>query len=634
MVLAIGLIAVALKLVGWRENLFGLDRLTQVYDAIAFLKTGKIPVLGNVSSFGSFISPGTTWLLVPGVALFNNPSLIEPPSFMILFIGTLFGIYLLVEPYAGKICALFAVSLFAFSSAGIYFATTGSGYGHPFFPVWSVYFAWQWVRQKKGRFLAASILVWGIGMYIFMVIAPFILVYPLLWLIYRPPVRIGPLLVAGAVLLIVWFPYLQYDFNSGFTNLISQFTQKSIMPADFEKSWNDPGLRAIFEQQSGGLDLSGKAAETVFNGPMDVIKWLGIKIAGRISVITLGLTSNFRISTGNYFLNQFIEVTISLASLLAVLSAMRGEIGARFGFKIRAIFVPPSALLTVGGFLLLAVGLIVNEIVLQKFISRDGHLWWSEISIIRQFQTAFIAAGLLVLLRNPLSRFIRLVDNRIHQKGEEKDLRKFLTFLGIVFLVPFLLLIVLTKPGIDRRFLWLWPFQSIFVAVFFVHVVPGIIAAKRIQVIAGVLFFAVLSYKPIIGSLDKWSRDGYAGREGELIQAVSFVGNLLNAERRTSASIGYNVPFSGYNISYNIVDSRYKVGAMGDFILWWSYKIKNENKSAEGALPQDEFRIVTAAPRKPTMSYYILPPDSGFEEIGKFGDYRVLRREDANKAAS
>ena len=96
-----------------------------------------------------------------------------------------------------------------------------------------------------------------------------------------------------------------------------------------------------------------------------------------------------------------------------------------------------------------------------------------------------------------------------------------------------------------------------------------------------------------------------AGREPSFSMAVSAIGETLRNEGRTTAAIGYNISFSGYQASFNVRDPRYKVGAVGDFLLKYKFGIENTTTCAEGIRPGDEVRIIGRAPEGKTMAAYL-----------------------------
>src|SRR5262249_19120025 len=141
---------------------------------------------GLLTSFASFGPPGDAWLMAPGVLLFKDPRLFEYIASVILYCGTLVGIFLLARFHLGTRCALLAVLLWGLSKFGLYFASTIWPRGHPFFYVWMLYWVAKWVQSNRSEFLFAAILTWAIGTYVTLEIAPAIAVVPIAWVFYRP----------------------------------------------------------------------------------------------------------------------------------------------------------------------------------------------------------------------------------------------------------------------------------------------------------------------------------------------------------------------------------------------------------------------------------------------------------------
>ena len=112
--------------------------------------------------------------------------------------------------------------------AGLVVGGLALDFGSPDMFIWLVYLASEWATRSDGRFLAAAVAAWALGMYVDLALAPAIAVLPAIWLVYRPPVTLKPLLAAAAVLLIVWLPYLRFEAGRDFIDLRSQFLLQHI----------------------------------------------------------------------------------------------------------------------------------------------------------------------------------------------------------------------------------------------------------------------------------------------------------------------------------------------------------------------------------------------------------------------
>src|SRR5215469_8320387 len=223
-VLLVTIIGMLLALQGWKSRPPAFDMLTYFNSVEHLLKTGTPARYGDVSSYGSFSPPGTTWLMVPGALLFNDPRLYEKFGGALLYVGTLFGVFLLAHRSFGMRCAYLSVILYGLSGLGLSFAGSLWPIGHPFFYVWLAYFAVRWVTCRDAKYLAAAMATWTVGMYVDMAITPVVLILPALWLIYRPPLFSKLHLIAAAVTLALWYPYLQFEMERGLADLKSLFT--------------------------------------------------------------------------------------------------------------------------------------------------------------------------------------------------------------------------------------------------------------------------------------------------------------------------------------------------------------------------------------------------------------------------
>jgi hypothetical protein len=251
-------IGIALGLQGWNSRGMNFDHLNFIEGAHDLLSTGALPDRGDVSSYGSFATPGTAWLMIPGMLLFADPRLFEIVGSAFLFVGTLLGLFLLARMCFGVWCASLAVLLYGLSRNGLFYAGSLWSIGHPVFYVWMVYFCIRWVLRNDSNYLAAAIVTWAVGMYVDMVIAPALFILPAVWLFYRPPVRIRPMLIAGVLVLAVWYPYVQFQMSRDFADLRSMVLRQRIWPDNYKNSWCVPTLvlqrwKDTFGAPNGGM---------------------------------------------------------------------------------------------------------------------------------------------------------------------------------------------------------------------------------------------------------------------------------------------------------------------------------------------------------------------------------------------
>lgn len=623
LVLLAGITGVTLSLVGWQGKLPSYDHINHVYDSFAFLQDGTIPQKGIVISRGSFSPPGNTWLYLPGILLTDNSSLYESVGSGLLYIGTLLGIFLTVSRYAGNGPGLLSSLLFGFSSLGYSFADSLLGVGNPFFIVWMLYFISRWVIERDGRFLAGGFLLWGLGMYVFMTIAPALFIFPVLWLIFRPPLRLSYLFGACVILLIVWSPYLIFDGKQGFKNIISQVGRTYVIPKDFERTWNDPTLRPFLEDQRDGLDLAGRPSEIPAETIKESVKNIGIAISSKLSNLGFAIFINFNASTGYYPISKALNVILGLlvfTAALAGLSAPFRNLKKYFAGK-RGFSVKPRYRMAIG-FLLIAGGLVVNEFLLTRYMSKDGYLWPEEIAVIQQFQITSIILGLIMIFIGPIRKFLR----PLWEAAEAEESRNFLTVLAVCFFVPGLLIAALAEPGTMRRFEWLWLFQSLILAYFFMRLLPRLFSNKGILFLLTAVLSVPLVWSVPFYTIRNWAENGFEGQKNPLRLSVEFIAAQVKRQGKNQVSLGYNIPFYGYNASFNVIDRRYKVGAVPDLILSAEFGIKNTDQFAEGISPKDEYRIVAPAPKGKSLISYIPLSGKGYKPVASFGRYQVLRK--------
>ncbi len=246
-VLLIGALGIALGTQGWRSQHPDLDVISSIESAHDLLQHGRIPDRGTITSFGSYAPPGLSWLFLPGVALFSDPRLFGFVGSGVLHIGTLLGILLLARRYLSLPYALLAVALYGLSEIGLFFAGALWPRGQPFFYVWMVFWTCLWAKSGKAKYLTAALITWAAGLYVFMSVAPALLILPAVWFFYRPRIDGRALVLAGAVAIVIWYPYLSFETRRGFVDLRSQILLQDIRSTN-TRTWCDPSLPTLSQQ--------------------------------------------------------------------------------------------------------------------------------------------------------------------------------------------------------------------------------------------------------------------------------------------------------------------------------------------------------------------------------------------------
>jgi hypothetical protein len=612
----VGAMGMLLALQGWRSRSVNFDLVPHVQSAQAFLAHGQLPDRGCLNGFASFIPPGTTWLFLPGVFVFNDPRLFEVLGSGLLFLGTLLGIFVLAYDCWGLRCALLAVGLYGLSELGLHFAGSLWPRGHPCFYVWMLYWTGRWIRCREAKYLTAALITWAAGMYVFLEIAPALAILPVLWWRHRPPVRLRSLAVGAGVTVVIWYPYLAFEAERGFVDLRSQVQQQEILPAQYQQAWCDPTL-TLLREWGETSDVPEHTAHSL---------WHRLRLRGK--AIFWGLPYNFervaRVPSASLVLLLAVS---SLAMLsLSPVSPTRGPRRWR----------PWLTSLALG---LMLVGVLANEVVLARLLSADGHLELSTGEHLRLWQGVLGLTGLALFMQSrQWGTKHGSLPRRAGMATESEPSGQRAQVLVLSLLIPWCILLLLAEPnpyplGGERRFWWLWPLEVIMLAAFVTHVLPRWGAFRPITwTVQTGLILIVLGNPLALSSVESWLRTGWSGLDAPEIQTVDYIAEQLHGLGKRHAAIGYQTlymalpAFNFFMAEFHIVDARYKVGADFDLLFTSRHAIVNTNHCAEGIAPDDEYRIVQSSTVWTISKYAGLALDRRFQLQQQFGPYQVFKR--------
>lgn len=600
------------------------------------VKHGQLPERGNLSSYSSYNTPGPRWLLAPGALLFKDSRLIQLPGLVVIYGGTVIGIFVLARHFFGVWCAYLATWLFAFSALGLTLANSlWPRYPPQFFLVWTVYWACLWVGRGNSKYLAYALVTWAAGLYVFMELAPVLFILPVLWVIYHPPVRIRPLIFSGAAFLLMWFPYLRYEYERGFLDLRSLVGRVDLLPNDYKAVWCDPSLKPKIIGSDDRVDqpasVVNPSSRPETEDESEIRGWRGFYWQLQ-PFFRRGIAKAHTVLQGFDF-NAAIPKTSALLLLLTVTSlicfGMRPRPGAAapgVAHAVRSNLAGKMLRFLAVGMIL--AGMVANEFFLARYASSRGVLDSSQRAIVRSLQTILILGGLVIFLRHWLWRILRAAAAQ-----RQMDARP----LVLSLLVPWLILAVLVEPTRGDRFWFLWPLQTIFLAAL-MTVFPRHLGLPRSVacVGGGLLVLLGFGYTLAQDHGKDWRENGWSGADAEEMRIVDQIAAQLQAEGRHGAAIGYQTSFTSGEARQYVIDTRYKVGAHWDFLFRQRHQIANETHCPEGVSVWDEYRIVETglmegedpSPGDPfeVRAYFPLPPPRQLQLIRQYNSYRVFGR--------
>lgn len=182
-----------------------------------------IPMRGNLNSMGSYNPPMHAWIYWPlNLAVPNNPALVCMLTGLFFYTIAHALISYVTARYYDRLMALIVAVLFGFVGQAAYYATASWAQG--LLPaMYAIFFslAISWVSSRKSIYLILLIILttFTAGLHLSAV-----LMLPLLgvlFLVYRIKISIKSLVVAGIVVLGIWFPYLYFQIQRDFYDVFN-----------------------------------------------------------------------------------------------------------------------------------------------------------------------------------------------------------------------------------------------------------------------------------------------------------------------------------------------------------------------------------------------------------------------------
>ena len=595
-VLLIGAFGIALGTHGWRSRHPDLDVISSIESAHDLLQHGRIPYRGTITSFGSYAPPGLAWLFAPGVASISDPRLFGFVGSGVLHLGTLLGILLLARRYLTLPYALLAVGLYGLSEIGLFFAGALWPRGQPFVYVWMVYCVCLWAHTGTARFLTAALIIWAAGVYVFMEIAPALLIVPVVWSFYRPRIDGRAVALAGAAAIVIWYPYLRFESSRGFVDLRSQILLHDIRSTN-TRTWCDPTLPTLTEQT--GIRTSTAEPSGAASGAVRVL----LSAGRRVLAVARGLVSNFEGAVTGI---QFVMLAFAIAGLQLLRLHGRQITPARFMFA-------GNRGLTMLGASLIVLGIIANEVLIGRYLAPlapNRTLVPETVATIRTLQVLAAVSGAAVLMRNSMARSFRALVTRF-RPGNPETLA-----LGLSLAVPWLLLLLLAEHGRPERFYWLLPVQVIVISACLTT-----LPRRFDPVVGGLLLLCALSTARLGSAVVSAASGAWAGHDDPRVPLVGFVSDRVRSSGRDHASIGY---VNGEDV-FEFTE-HYRVGAEFDLFFTHLHGITNTNTCQEGIAPDNHYRILNTDIENRAFEGAAV---KGFHFLKRFGTFDVYQRDQA-----
>ena len=615
---AIGTVVLALQ--GWGGRITSFDLVPHAMEAWDLLAHGTIPSHGCLSSFGSYIPPGTSWLMVPGQLMFSDPRLEIIPSALILHFLSALGVYLLAKWCVNKTAGMFAVVIFCAAPATLGVAASL----WPRFPmaatVWFTYFVARWACDRKPGYLGAALVVLMLGIYIHMEGLILVAGLPLVWVVTRPPIWGRYLLLALVLSFIVWFPYFKFEAGRNFIDMKSQLARHSL--------FYETGMLAQVEDMARTCGLPYNQYKLPVATPENKKLSRSAKVLESADSLAIGVVSSIWNMGSNFAgygwgagLCIGLGAIILAFALVQMLPFIRNLDQWSVVSRIRTwhAYPFPKRLLDLMGVGMLLAACLVNEWLVSHILSSDGHLESYTIRPIRLFQGLLAFGGVVLLALKPGMKTLR--------KWAEKPVSR-LGFLAIIIIPPWLLMMSLASMDQPYRFWFLWPLQvvmgvGILKALLFageVSVAPEYcLWRKRMAMITvGVALMAMVANPAVISRVKEWREQGWKGSSEE-VRALDGFGRDLAKVRERAVAVGYVVPYQPFMANFHVLNPVYKIGLHYDWYLWRSLEIRNINISPSGTTDHDCFRFVVSRTPLETEQPALIVSFDGWDKLGEAG---------------
>jgi 4-amino-4-deoxy-L-arabinose transferase-like glycosyltransferase len=218
---AILVLAALVRLTGLDLGWFLQDQVRDGMTALGIISGREFPLVGPQAALSTMnlVGPLYYYLLAFSYGISPDPmvgvALISLLNLLSVYLTYRLGTEMFGPPVGLVAAALYAVFPMAILSSKVLW---NPGFV-PFFTVSLLLTLWRFLVGRQPWTLAAAIFLLGVLLQMHMSGAIFVILFPIALLLYRPPVRLGPLVVGLLGVLCLYVPYGLFQFQQGFPDL-------------------------------------------------------------------------------------------------------------------------------------------------------------------------------------------------------------------------------------------------------------------------------------------------------------------------------------------------------------------------------------------------------------------------------
>jgi hypothetical protein len=626
------------------------DRLLPNYDilndyenAVALLHAQGLPAWGAISSFGSVNPPGVSYGMLAGIVFGGgmDPGAAQRMASVFWFGVSLIGLFLFLHQRFGRRAAILGTLIYGFSGPGAFFAVSMWPRAHPAFLIWLLYFADRWCLQRNSNAIGWIIAISAFATYWMLEFLPALLVLPLLWMLYRPPLHWRPVLVGSAFALALWWPYLHLQQQRDWRDLHALLLLKDIgkdLRMDPLGALGITDLEMLGQRRPTGWDQYFR--QTTDEGAASTDDGGFFRTDERFGrVWVLGWTSRIGGREGRFFkpANEPVWYFQCDTSLLIYQRQSGWEndphpLRIADGWKPEAVprwvdddiwktlllwnFRQLHLTFMIPLFFWLAVGLLLNAFLQGARTARSSiwyrgpaalglallwgyALYYACVASPVAVESVLLFAGIALLIPVQLIwqlKFSRPEPRPVTKGIDKSRLRQPIVVLLVFLLLPWVVIALLSAaswPSAGRRFLWLFILQAAVFAIMLDALLRmPFFRGKRAWAAAGFMLVLLTPNSALFYHLPQFKHDRMRWQGIAHVDVIDTAAAYIARQGWEHVAVGYDIPFRQFHLHWNAIDNRYKVGREMDALLLSRHGIANANQRPEGIHPKDDLVIV------------------------------------------